>query len=169
MSQLSTDVRTFGGILSDLFDGKSNLEQTGARFAALGGVISGQIKTDLTSAGKAVVAVEGALGPQATAAIATGLQDAEQAGAAALSILDADAQPYMAGATKAVEGAVDSIVGVLVPGGAVVINPLINGGLDAIASALKGAIDAQVAARKAQLLTMAVPGAPAPAPAPVAA
>lgn len=156
MSQVSTDVRAFFGIASDLFDGKASLSQAGQRLDALGQTIASQVKTD-------VAEVESFLGPQAAANINAGLNDAKQALGAGLAIVDADLAPYVAGATKAAEGAVDAVLTASLGAGAAVINPLVNGGIDSLAGALKAAIDSQAAAWKARLATA---GQPAPTPAP---
>lgn len=143
MSQVSTDLHTLGGIVSDLFDGKATLTEAGQRLAALGSVISGQIKTDVGQ-------LATVLGPQATASIKTGLADIEQAASAAVTILDADIAPYVASGAKAAEGAIDTVLDAAIPGGAA-LNPLVNGGIDALAGALKAAIDARATQWKAQL------------------
>lgn len=160
MSEIIQDAEAFGGIVSDLFDGKASLEQAGQRLGALATTIGGQVKT---ATGK----VESLLGPQAVAAITTGAQDIQQAAGGALMVLDDDVAPYLAAGAKAAEGALDTVMDAAIPGGST-LNTLVNGGIDAIASGLKAAIDGQAAAWKAKLAgNAAVPVAPA-GPAPLA-
>ncbi len=147
MSQISTDISTFGSIVSNFFDGKANLSQTGSALENLGKTIGGQISGDVKK-------VETFLGPQATQAINTGFQDIQQAAGGAITLLDDDVAPYLAAGAKAVEGAVDTIMDAAIPGGTT-LNPLVNGGIDAVANGLKAAIDAQAAAWKAKLAASA--------------
>jgi hypothetical protein len=179
MSQLSADIRAFGGILSDLFDRKATPEQAWGRLGALCQTISGQVSADLGVASQDVAKIEQALGPQATAQIAASLADAKNVAIAGLQLVDQDLQPYVAAGLKMAEGAVDGVVDAAIPGGGgVALNPLINNGLDALGALLKSAIDTQVAARKAQLAAITLPppaptaaiapAAPAAAPAPAA-
>ncbi len=147
MSQISTDISTFGSIVSNFFDGKANLSQTGTALENLGKTIGGQISGDVKK-------VETFLGPQATQEINTGLQGIQQAAGGAIMLVDADVAPYLASGAKAVEGAVDTIMDAVIPGGAQ-LNPLVNGGIDAVANGLKAAIDAQAAAWKAKLTAAA--------------
>ena len=168
MSQISGDASQFFGIVSNLFDGKADLAQTGAALNSLGSTIQSQVQRDITG-------VENLLGPQAAAEINTGIQSLQGALGGAVTLVDADIAPYFASAAKAVEGGVDTVMDAAIPGGAA-LNPLVNGGIDAIAAGLKAAIDAQAAAWKAKLagnvattvVSNAPPAVPAPPTAPVA-
>jgi len=169
MSQISGDVEQFFGIVSNLFDGKATLAQTGTALDTLGSTIQSQVQRD-------VAGVENLLGPQAAAEINTGLQGLQGALGGAVTLLDADVAPYFAAGAKAVEGAVDTVMDAAIPGGAA-LNPLVNGGIDTIAAGLKATIDAQAAAWKAKLAANtattaaanAPPATPTPPTAPAAA
>jgi len=143
MSDLTADANILGGIVSNFFDGKTNLEATASALGSLGSTIVRQISTE---AGK----VETALGPAATADINQGIADIQQVAGGAITLLDADVAPYLASGAKAVEDALDTVLNAAVPGSAA-LNPLVNGGIDAIANGLKAALDAQALAWKAKL------------------
>ena len=144
MSQFSVDITTLGNIVSNLFRGKANVPQTQAALNGLGQTITQQVAHDVGQ-------VETFVGPQAAAAIQTGLADVGQMAAAGLAVVDEDLQPYAAGATMAVETAVDALMAAAIPGAGGVLSKLVNGGIDALEGALVAAAKGQFAAWKAKL------------------
>src|SRR5579862_4725784 len=103
MSQASVDISTLGNIVSSFFDGKLTIPEAETKLGNLGQTISGQISSDVSQ-------VETFLGPQALAEIKSGLSALAPIAAGALSVMDADLQPYGAGAALVVEGAVDTLM-----------------------------------------------------------
>lgn len=147
MSQLTSDAKAFFGIFSNLVGGHISLSQAGTQFDQLGQTIAGQAKSDIASAEKL-------LGPAAAAEINAGLAVVQQGAATVLTVLDADASPYFTAGAKAIEGAVDTVMDAVIPGGALLNTP-VNGYIDSLAAGLHAAVDSQVAAWKAKLAAKA--------------
>ena len=153
MSQVSVDIRTFGGIVSDFFRGKASVPQAEQRLQTLGQTIVGQAEGD-------VAQTEHFLGPQAVAAIKSGLVSVSPAIQAGLSIMDADLQPYGAAFALTLEGGVDALMGAA---GAGFLDKLANGSIDTLEQAGVAAVHAQFAAWKAKLAAQTAAAAAAPA------